>query len=95
VQLTVSVDGWLTPPVQLPTLAQVFVCWPDNGQVEGDSVYVQLLSVQAEVYVQDSEVTGFPPVHHDGKDEITVLVLVPELLHSDQLVYVNEVQVEA
>jgi len=46
VQLTVSAEGWLTPPVQLPILAQVFVCWPDDGQVEGDSVYVQLLSVQ-------------------------------------------------
>jgi hypothetical protein len=95
VQLTVSIEGWLAPPSQLPILVQVFVCSPVDGQVEGNNVYIQSASVHSGVDTQDSETTGSPPVHPHGKDETTVLVLVPELLHSDQLVYVNEVQVEA
>jgi hypothetical protein len=94
VQLTVSIKGWLTPPEQLPIFVHVFVCCPDDGQTQGDNMYVQFASVHNGVNVHDSEVAGFPPVHPHGKDEVTVLVLVPELLHSDQLVYVNEVQAE-
>jgi hypothetical protein len=76
--------------LQLLKSVQVLYCNPDGWQPP------QLPHCQfgVQAMVHDSETTGFPPVHPHGKDEVTVLVLVPELLHSDQLVYVNEVQAE-
>ena len=45
------------------------------------------------VYVQFSEIIGFPPVQPDGEDEVTVSVRIPDAEQADQPEYVNEVQV--
>jgi hypothetical protein len=49
VQDNVSVAEWLMPPAQVPILVQVLVCVPEDGQAEGETEYVQLLSVQVAV----------------------------------------------
>jgi len=77
VQDVVSVAGCVTPPEQVPSLVQVLVCCPDDGQTVGDKVNVQSLSAQGGTgtYVHVCEVTGIaPPEHPCGEDAVTVLV---------------------
>ena len=45
--------------------------------------------------MQVSLKTGLPPVHPEGYEEATVLILTPLLEQLDQLEYVKEVQVAA
>ena len=73
-QLTVSEDGWVTPPVHVPTTCQDLVCCWVIGQSVGDNVEVQLDSEHGGTYVQDCEVTGLPPAQLAGEDVKTDLV---------------------
>ena len=64
----------MTPPWHEPTLVQVFVWTCVDGQVVGDNVKVQLLSLHGGIYVHVCEVIGLPPVQPVGEYVVIVLV---------------------